>query len=111
MDNRSGQVHTLNCAERLDVSLLQLFTSVCACLSQILQGLEGGQSGSGRLGAWVEQYYDVCTPSCVLVHIGTNDVVRRTASTETILANIRTMITQLSAKFPSTLRVLVATYV
>ena len=73
---------------------------------ELLQG--GGSSGS--LSDWMESYSAVCTPTCVLIHIGTNDVCRTARPAATVITNIRTIIRQLAERFPSTgpLRALVA---
>ena len=73
---------------------------------EVLQG--GGSSGS--LSDWMESYSAVCTPTCVLIHIGTNDVCRTARPAATVITNIRTIIRQLAERFPSTgpLRALVA---
>ena len=75
---------------------------------QVLQG--GGSWGGGSLSDWMESYSAVCTPTCVLIHIGTNDVCRTARPAATVITNIRSIIRQLSERFSSTgpLRALVA---
>jgi len=76
---------------------------------EILNGRgDAGSSGSGRLEQWMDRYaQDTCSPNCVLIHLGTNDV-RRGESNEDVLEDLRRIVSSLQGKFGDGLKILIA---
>lgn len=75
---------------------------------QILRGLHDDGHAAGSLGDWMELYADVCPPTVVLVHLGTNDACiagrggpGAIAVAPMVVDNVREIITRVAARFPS----------
>jgi hypothetical protein len=75
-------------------------------------GQSGGSGASGSLVDWTHTYESVCVPTCMLIHIGTNDVcpgirggdrlsaTQLLATSAAVVDNIRQMIQVVAAQFP-----------
>jgi len=58
---------------------------------------EHGYSGSGNLRDWMETY--ACAPTCVLIHLGTNDACQGQSDASTI-AEVEEIIELVAGRFP-----------
>jgi lysophospholipase L1-like esterase len=61
-----------------------------------------GSNGHGGLDDWMELYSDICTPSCVLVHLGTNDIcMGGPGVAPSVVVNLREIVRRVAARFGS----------
>lgn len=67
----------------------------------------GFSSGSGNLKLWMEEYWHSCLPNCVLLHLGTNDILEQQLE-YSVIEDLRQIISTLRTKFGAEVRFLVA---
>ena len=61
----------------------------------------GGQTGSGQIDQWMELYPRICRPTCVLVHLGTNDICQGDDVADVMSAReLRQIVARVSHRFP-----------
>ena len=68
--------------------------------AQILGSSYHNMGDRGSLDVWLETYDDLCTPTCMLVHLGTNDICTSCPPEFCdVVSNIREIISRVAARF------------